>query len=417
MFEKYYTPEQLQQLEERRSELGEDKIKAVEQEWREIYAKLADLRGRGVDPGAPEAQAVGDRAGELIQMFTGGDPAIARSLQRMYENEDPQRLTRGMGSPEDMGTWSRSGRRSRGSAVGYPQPRPACLERHGQLADGAPPLGRRVVPVVAGRHARRRPQVLVQGQKPLRVGHQALHPSQVEPGVALARHLVDHEGQRRADGPQQLGGLGHQRRRRRVGVGDQHDLVGCGLGGAGGRPCRPVPQSSTSTPTIVCSREITRVGLLVELRHARRVGRRGQHHQAVDGAPQMAIRAVTERSGCSSTSPRSSTNTWWSGVSVRPATRSRGWCRRPRCGRAAGAREQDGRGGLPHPALRRDDGDRGAAREPRRGDQAVEARLVVALAPARLPALARRALLGLGEHLAVVPHRGSGDSVIGGSGS
>jgi MerR family transcriptional regulator, thiopeptide resistance regulator len=102
MFEKYYTPEQLQQLEQRRNELGEDQIKAVEQEWREIYAKLADLRGRGVDPAAPEAQAVGDRAGELIQMFTGGDPGITESLRRMYEQEDPQKLTRGMGDPADM---------------------------------------------------------------------------------------------------------------------------------------------------------------------------------------------------------------------------------------------------------------------------------------------------------------------------
>ena len=102
MFEKYYTPEQLQQLEQRREALGEDQIKAVEQEWQEIYGKLADLRERGVDPGAPEAQAVGDRAAELIQMFTGGDPEIAESLRRMYQNEDPQKLTRGMGSPEDM---------------------------------------------------------------------------------------------------------------------------------------------------------------------------------------------------------------------------------------------------------------------------------------------------------------------------
>ena len=102
MFEKYYTPEQVQQLEQRRNELGEDQIKAVEQEWREIYAELADLRGRGVDPAAPEAQAVGDRAGELIQMFTGGDPGITESLRRMYEQEDPQKLTRGMGDPADM---------------------------------------------------------------------------------------------------------------------------------------------------------------------------------------------------------------------------------------------------------------------------------------------------------------------------
>jgi MerR family transcriptional regulator, thiopeptide resistance regulator len=102
MFEKYYTPEQLEQLEQRRQDIGEDAIKAVEQEWTEIYAKLADLRGRGVDPAAPEAQAVGDRAAELIQMFTGGDPGITESLRRMYQQEDPQKLTRGMGDPADM---------------------------------------------------------------------------------------------------------------------------------------------------------------------------------------------------------------------------------------------------------------------------------------------------------------------------
>jgi DNA-binding transcriptional MerR regulator len=102
MFEKYYTPEQLQQLEQRRNALGEDQIRAVEQEWTEIYAKLADFRARDVDPAAPEAQAVGDRAAELIQMFTGGDPGITESLRRMYQNEDPQKLTRGMGDPADV---------------------------------------------------------------------------------------------------------------------------------------------------------------------------------------------------------------------------------------------------------------------------------------------------------------------------
>ncbi len=102
MFEKYYTPEQLQQLEQRRTDLGEDAIKAVEDEWKEIYAKLRELREAGVDPAAPEAQAVGDRAFELIQMFTGGDPGITDSLRRMYEQEDHSKLTRGMGDPEDV---------------------------------------------------------------------------------------------------------------------------------------------------------------------------------------------------------------------------------------------------------------------------------------------------------------------------
>ena len=35
-------------------------------------------------------------------MFTGGDQGITESLRRMYEQEDPQKLTRGMGSPEDV---------------------------------------------------------------------------------------------------------------------------------------------------------------------------------------------------------------------------------------------------------------------------------------------------------------------------
>ena len=65
MFEKYYTPEQLEQLEQRR-------------------------------------QALGRRAGELVQMFTGGDPGIQASLQRMYEQEGPEKASRGMGSPEDF---------------------------------------------------------------------------------------------------------------------------------------------------------------------------------------------------------------------------------------------------------------------------------------------------------------------------
>jgi MerR family transcriptional regulator, thiopeptide resistance regulator len=102
MVEKYYTPEQLQQLAERRQELGEDKIQAVQQEWADLYARLRELREAGVDPADEEPQALGRRAGELIAMFTGGDPGISASLQRMYEEEGPEKASRGMGSPEDF---------------------------------------------------------------------------------------------------------------------------------------------------------------------------------------------------------------------------------------------------------------------------------------------------------------------------
>jgi MerR family transcriptional regulator, thiopeptide resistance regulator len=102
MVEKYYTPEQLQQLEQRRQQFGEEKIQQVQQEWADLYARLRELREAGVDPSEPEPQELGKRAGELIEMFTGGDPGIRASLQRMYEQEGPEKASRGMGSPEDF---------------------------------------------------------------------------------------------------------------------------------------------------------------------------------------------------------------------------------------------------------------------------------------------------------------------------
>jgi DNA-binding transcriptional MerR regulator len=101
MFEKYYTPEQLAQLERRREELGEDAIKSVEREWAELFAQLREHRQRGTDPGDSAVQALSRRASELVEMFTGGDPGIRDSLQRMYEQEGP-RAARGMADADDI---------------------------------------------------------------------------------------------------------------------------------------------------------------------------------------------------------------------------------------------------------------------------------------------------------------------------
>jgi DNA-binding transcriptional MerR regulator len=102
MFEKYYTPEQLAQLEARRLAMGDDAIKEVEEEWRQLYAQVREHREAGTDPADPAVQALVRRSGELIRMFTGGDPGIAASLQRMYEQEGPARASRGVADPDDL---------------------------------------------------------------------------------------------------------------------------------------------------------------------------------------------------------------------------------------------------------------------------------------------------------------------------
>jgi DNA-binding transcriptional MerR regulator len=102
MFEKYYTPEQLEQLAQRKAALGDDAIKQVEDAWRELFSQLREHRVSGTDPSDSAVQELSRRAGELIREFTGGDPQIEASLQRMYETEGPERASRGMASPEDL---------------------------------------------------------------------------------------------------------------------------------------------------------------------------------------------------------------------------------------------------------------------------------------------------------------------------
>jgi DNA-binding transcriptional MerR regulator len=99
MRERYYTPEQLDQLEQRRQALGEDAIKDVEREWGEIFATLKQEMDKGTDPADPRLRPIGERSRELLEMFTGGDPGIQASLKRMYETEGPEKASRGMADP------------------------------------------------------------------------------------------------------------------------------------------------------------------------------------------------------------------------------------------------------------------------------------------------------------------------------
>jgi MerR family transcriptional regulator, thiopeptide resistance regulator len=100
MHQRYYTLEQLEQLEQRRQEFGEEQIRAVEQEWAEIFATLKAEMEAGTDPADPKLRPIGERSRELLKMFTGGDPGIEASLKTMYETEGPEKASRGMADPE-----------------------------------------------------------------------------------------------------------------------------------------------------------------------------------------------------------------------------------------------------------------------------------------------------------------------------
>ena len=88
MIEKYYTPEQLETLQRRREEVGEEVIQQAPQQWAEWQADVRAAMDAGIEPTDPRAQELARRWFALVSGFTGGDPGLFLSLKRMYQNED-----------------------------------------------------------------------------------------------------------------------------------------------------------------------------------------------------------------------------------------------------------------------------------------------------------------------------------------
>lgn len=87
MLEKYYTPEQMVQLKQRASQVGEERIRQVQEEWPKLMAEVRAQMDKGADPASAPVQALARRWMSLIHEFTGGDPGIEKSLGTMYQQE------------------------------------------------------------------------------------------------------------------------------------------------------------------------------------------------------------------------------------------------------------------------------------------------------------------------------------------
>ncbi|MBI3758691.1 MAG: TipAS antibiotic-recognition domain-containing protein [Deltaproteobacteria bacterium] len=87
MFEKYFDKEQLDQLEKRKTLVGDKRIKEVEAEWPKLMAEVRAAMDRGDDPKSPAVQQLAQRWMGLVREFSGGDRAIEKSVGRMYQGE------------------------------------------------------------------------------------------------------------------------------------------------------------------------------------------------------------------------------------------------------------------------------------------------------------------------------------------
>jgi NAD-dependent oxidoreductase involved in siderophore biosynthesis len=83
-FRNYFTDEQIAALQQRRTQLGEDYIESVENEWPGLIDSARAEMAAGTDPAAPEVQALAKRWMELMEAFDGGDAGLREANARMF---------------------------------------------------------------------------------------------------------------------------------------------------------------------------------------------------------------------------------------------------------------------------------------------------------------------------------------------
>ena len=105
--ERYYTPEQLEQLAARRRARARRACERAQEDWARLIAEVEAERAAGTDPADPRLDPLIERWNALVEQFTGGDPGIRASLQRLYETEGPERASRGGGERRDDGVRAR----------------------------------------------------------------------------------------------------------------------------------------------------------------------------------------------------------------------------------------------------------------------------------------------------------------------
>jgi MerR family transcriptional regulator, thiopeptide resistance regulator len=102
MFEKYYSREQLDELQQRAELLGEDGMRKAQQDWVTLMAEVRAEMEKGTDPESPQVRALARRWRVLIEAFTGGNSEIEKSLRTMYQSEPVHQKIQGTPEPGMM---------------------------------------------------------------------------------------------------------------------------------------------------------------------------------------------------------------------------------------------------------------------------------------------------------------------------
>ena len=85
IMEQFFTRDQLAVLDQRRAQVGEERLREIRDAWAEIIPAVQKAMDAAVDPTSPEILAIARRWKALEDEKTGGDPAISQAIRTMYE--------------------------------------------------------------------------------------------------------------------------------------------------------------------------------------------------------------------------------------------------------------------------------------------------------------------------------------------
>ncbi len=87
MYEKYYTPEQIETLKNRQSKMSKEEFAQGQAAWETLFKEFEVAFNAKKEVSDSSVIKLGQRANALIQEFTGGSPEMEKSLQKMYSTE------------------------------------------------------------------------------------------------------------------------------------------------------------------------------------------------------------------------------------------------------------------------------------------------------------------------------------------
>jgi MerR family transcriptional regulator, thiopeptide resistance regulator len=101
----YYSPEAQAKVEERKKLWSPELQEKVSKQWAELFADVESSLNE--DPAGPKGQALAARWRELVGGFTGGNPEIQKSLNKMWSDQAnwPEQPRRDYGIKPEIQAW------------------------------------------------------------------------------------------------------------------------------------------------------------------------------------------------------------------------------------------------------------------------------------------------------------------------